>query len=428
MRIGEFAERHDLTQDAIRHYLDLGLLMTRKRGGQFHFNAEDDQVIEKIKKLKSLQFSLAEIQEILSYERLEGNDTNDFRKYYLSYLKIKSEQIFSEQQKFEAIHNRLQNIIEHVSVGEKNEMYPLGLPIQAMELLYCYRCRNSLTIFGGVMKNNMLFEADIQCDCGYKAKIQEGIYIDQSLSETKSSYQPGPTKEVYLKAASPKHVNYLYRSMNVLLAQLNDFSHGKKIILELDYCPGRLLMNNANYLTHTSYILVCNDLKKIHKIKRELEMKQQSLQIVFLCCEINQMPIRPASIDIVLDNCASYHFARKTNQLIFELISPLLKIDGLLMGIYPQLGTNNYGYSTKGALGLFMKKDQILKKIDNAHIKQMNTLDIGPIIDNNPYMLEEMKNKEFYYTFYVGKKSTTLTTDHFNLTKPTQRSELLVSL
>ena len=58
MRIGEFAQKHNTTHDTIRHYLDMGLLITEKKGGHYRFDESDSWDLENIIELKSMGFFL----------------------------------------------------------------------------------------------------------------------------------------------------------------------------------------------------------------------------------------------------------------------------------------------------------------------------------------------------------------------------------
>ena len=39
MRIGAFSKKHQVTQDAVRFYLEKGLLVAHKRGEQYYFTS-----------------------------------------------------------------------------------------------------------------------------------------------------------------------------------------------------------------------------------------------------------------------------------------------------------------------------------------------------------------------------------------------------
>ena len=71
MKIGEFAKKHNITQDTIRHYLELGLLATEKKGGHYDFSESDSHDLIQIMELKNLSFSLNEIQRILTIQRIQ---------------------------------------------------------------------------------------------------------------------------------------------------------------------------------------------------------------------------------------------------------------------------------------------------------------------------------------------------------------------
>ena len=46
MRIGEFSRKHNITHDAIRHYIDMGLLIPKKDGYHYRFDEVHDKDIK----------------------------------------------------------------------------------------------------------------------------------------------------------------------------------------------------------------------------------------------------------------------------------------------------------------------------------------------------------------------------------------------
>ena len=77
MRIGEFASKFNISQSAIRYYISEGILVPSKRNSQYVFSDSDAKELEVILKLKSLHFSIDEIQEYLRVLRLY----NSFPRY-----------------------------------------------------------------------------------------------------------------------------------------------------------------------------------------------------------------------------------------------------------------------------------------------------------------------------------------------------------
>ena len=47
MKIGKFAEKYGVTLDAVRYYLERGLLVAQKRGEQYFFTDADGKDLEK---------------------------------------------------------------------------------------------------------------------------------------------------------------------------------------------------------------------------------------------------------------------------------------------------------------------------------------------------------------------------------------------
>ncbi|HDR7607879.1 TPA: MerR family transcriptional regulator, partial [Bacillus mycoides] len=70
MKIGKFGEKNNLSIDAIRHYMDLGLIIPEKKGGHYFFDEYCQKDVELILEYKWLGFSLNEIKELFLYKSL----------------------------------------------------------------------------------------------------------------------------------------------------------------------------------------------------------------------------------------------------------------------------------------------------------------------------------------------------------------------
>lgn len=70
MRISSFAKKFNVSIDTIRYYMNLGLLIPVKTGTYYDFDqtCEDDMKI--ITELKSFEFTLNEIREIIDLKRI----------------------------------------------------------------------------------------------------------------------------------------------------------------------------------------------------------------------------------------------------------------------------------------------------------------------------------------------------------------------
>ncbi|MCQ6325313.1 MerR family transcriptional regulator, partial [Bacillus cereus] len=70
MKISKFAEVNNVSVDTIRHYMDLGLVISEKKGSHYFFDEYCQKDIELILEYKWLGFSLYEIKELFLYKNL----------------------------------------------------------------------------------------------------------------------------------------------------------------------------------------------------------------------------------------------------------------------------------------------------------------------------------------------------------------------
>ncbi len=411
MRIGEFASKLNITQDAVRHYMDLGLLIPQKNGGQYFFEQDDREDMEKIMKLKQLNFSLTEILKVLSYKRMTGMDSEEYRTLYLSLLEEKKNKIDAEVQKHLEVRSKLRGNIDLIKSREKRELKRLGFPIAALTLLACPQCRSPLHISDGTIEKNMIFEASIQCDCGYHAIIEDGIYVDPKAVR-KKVYPEGsklPTREEFLAAASTKYINLRYKAIDMVIETIQKENRNPRYILEIDPCISLFLMQYIKYLhKDTTYILNNSDLEKLNFTKKEIEANYDHKSFVFFCCDIQGLPLARNSLDIIVDFLMTKAYAQSEQEFVIHQVFPLLQKSGLLAGVYPYFKPRSENaLSVPLHIRDYLNKDHLHDMLSELGIVKMQDLDIGPVVENNPYETD-IRGKELFFNILAGKPESPL--------------------
>ncbi|WP_090551847.1 MerR family transcriptional regulator [Natronincola ferrireducens] len=407
MRIGEFAKKHGITQDTIRYYLDIGLLVTEKKGGQYKFTKADSEDIKKIIELKSIDFSLNEIQSILIFQRLSGTNTDVFRNLYLPFLESKRNEITNELAKYNRMNDYLNSKINEIKSAELRAKQRLGLPMAALSILVCPICKASFKISDGSIEESMIIDANINCSCGYNAIIQEGVYIDRSAPRTKMiNGKKMPTKEEFLSECSYTFVNFLYKGMATIIEYINKYKEEPKYIMELDNCVGFFLLQYIKDLPPTStYIVIDYDKERILKLKNNLEMYYDHKNFIFLCCDFHKLPITQSSMDIVVDFGMSKTYLESEGKFLLDMILPLLKEKGIISGAYQYIGQNE---KAKENIQLknedLFSRSKILKILDSLDITILDLIDIGPVLKDLQHK-GPMKSTEVYKLAYVGRKT-----------------------
>lgn len=406
MRIGEFAKKHNTTQDTIRHYLNMELLITEKSGGQYRFSDEDSWDLEKIIELKSLHFSLLEIQEILCFHRLAGDMTLEYRSYCKSLLESKKEYFIKEIHKYKNLKTTINDMILEIKASEENKI-KLGIPISSIEIFQCPHCKKGIELFNGIIEKNMILEANIKCECGYNASIENGIYLDKSALKTKTlNGKTMPTKKEFLDAASPKFINFYYSGMAIIINYILKYNYKPKYIMELDTCAGTFLMQYMKHLpVNSTYIVICQDNKRMARLKENIETQYNHINFIFLCCDYDRLPISDSSIDIMIDNGLTKNYGKANNKFLPEVVSHLVREKGLLVGSYNYFDTKSTSFNLRPhEVSEIYRRDNTLDRLKNANYETLEVEDIGPIIENNSYNLE-ISNKELFSVIYSGIKT-----------------------
>lgn len=406
MRIGEFAQKHGITQDTIRHYLDMGLLVTEKKGGQYKFSEADSKDIEKIIELKQLDFSLTEIQKVLAFQRLSGSNSDVFRNLYRAFLEEKQYSVSKELAKYNKMNDFLKYKIHEINSEELKNKQVLGFPITSLRILACPVCHQTLNMSDGTIEKNMIMDANIQCECGYSTIIKDGIYIDETAVRTKmQNGKKMPTKEEYLEYCSHAYVNFLYKGMTSLIEFINKYEKEPQYIMELDNCVGFFLLQYIKYLPKSStYVLIDFDLERIIQLKKNLEMYYEHKNFIFLCCDYHRLPIANLSVDVMIDHGMTNEYANSTGQFLPEQVLPMLKQDGLY--------TASFHYNEqkiKTSLNLIKEKEEyfdkgkMLDKLAASHLLAVDEASIGPVSEDNHHNPED-KIRDRYQAVYAGRK------------------------
>lgn len=406
MRIGEFSKKHNITRDTVRHYLDMGLLLAKKDGCHYKFDNSHHRDISKIMELKALDFTLLEIQKLLNFNRLAGNNSTEYNNYYLNILEDKKDQVLQHQKRYIHMETALKEKIENIEESKKNPIKKLGIKIDSLDLLNCPICKKDINICGGNIENNMIIRGSILCECGYRSKVEEGIFIDENMERFNVNNKDKIVSKLeFIKDASTEFINFYYDGMHGLMENLKKHGKSSKYVLELEKCSGTFLMQYIdNIPKDCTYILINKDLRRLKKIKSNIESEDIHHRFMFICADFDNIPIRDNSIDIVIDHWMTKDYATENGGFLPEKISPLMKEDGIIVGTYPcitNINTDIYMEELEEQ-GYFNFK-KLAEKFENHSILENSIETIGPLIEENPYN-SNMKNKKLYLNIYAGRK------------------------
>lgn len=399
MKIGKFAKMHNVSQDTIRHYIDLGLLVTEKNGGQYQFSTTDCNDMKKIIEYKNMSFSLSEIQKILAMQRICGENSNSFRKLFLLYLEEKKKENEKVISQFNNINSSLKEKINDIKQQENRDVPKLGFPLSSIHLLKCPECNRQLNLSEGIIENNNVMGAVLNCGCGFTAKIEDGMYVDKRHVRTKlMNGKRMPSKEEYLVSSSTQYNNFLYKGIAVLAEQINKYQGESKYILELDNCVGFFLMQYIKYLPPDStYILIDYDYERLENLKRDLENYHNHKNFIFLCCNYDSLPLKDSFADIIIDYQMTGKYEELTGEKLYDIMLPLLKERGIICGVYSYKETKGHEQEN------LYDKERMKELMDNYHLKLLDSTDIGPFTEEVSNSRDEAHKKIFKATYVCSR-------------------------
>lgn len=360
MRIGEFSTRTGVTVDTLRHYMDLGLLVVQKRGGQYDFEERVQKDLERILQLKEMGFSLAEVKMIFQFERLGA--MTDYQKdvYYrglfsqrISAVRLDIE---ARQKALSALEEAERTLLTSSEAKGEALLHTVGLPLEALPLLACSRCGGNFSLSEGDVRDGKVIRGTLTCSAGCGETggliVEEGIvYVPEIWAQQSSEFEArrkaieaqGHVSKVgnsaadflqtYLTSTDPAYLDRIYEGLSWVRAR-TDFS-GRRAALELGSGHGFYLRTVYDKLPEPMiYIAVDHDPARHLFLKSILEGAAESRKIVLLCADFRALPLRADSFDVLMDFTGSSNYSFDNDGFLPAFVNPLIREDAKLFGSY----------------------------------------------------------------------------------------------
>lgn len=211
MKIGEFAKKHQVTVDTVRHYINEGLLTPLRENTQYNFSEIDDGVMDTILLLKSMNFRLDEMKAYLLVQTMFTSSTYS----YLGSFKTDFEKKLLENQKEIEKLLRVSKIIEDkLSEYNKGFSFKRGIALGLLQSLQCSECGNLLELEKPELSHNEILSGELVCPkCGKRYYIRYGILSDKPIDDM----------EDYTEGISEMAENYLKKNNEAYTLAVREF-------------------------------------------------------------------------------------------------------------------------------------------------------------------------------------------------------------
>lgn len=139
----------------------------------------------------------------------------------------------------------------------------------------------------------------------------------------------------YISATDRDYLDKVYREIEWLHKKADFKSFKDKVILELGSGMGFFLRAIYEDLSDDSiYIAVDHDINKHRFLKNILEMVGCKKNMVFICADFLQIPIKDNSVDILVDMSGTSNYSFEHQEFLLKLIDNLIKDNAKILGSY----------------------------------------------------------------------------------------------
>lgn len=345
MRIGVFAKRNSTSIDTIRHYMDLGLLIPEKTGGQYTFDDTCQGELDEIIYLKSIGFTLAEIQKLMLFRRIGKLTDYDRRTTYKAYFENRLHQIEQEKKRLDDMSIALAHALEAMKREPEESTASSGVPIDALHIFQCPHCHTAYQFTDGTIQNRTIMNGTIKCVCGHGMEISDGILIGEGTRNTDphtiesdasdASHNQDWFIDEYIATTSLEYLQKLNLSLEWTKRHVDFSKIGASVAVELGTGYGFFMRHFIDAFPEESiYVAVDYNLKTLRWLKHIIERTAPKCKVLYLCADFESMALKLQSIDMLLDISGSSNYAFESETFLLDKVDSFVKPGATLLGSY----------------------------------------------------------------------------------------------
>ncbi|WP_026476601.1 MerR family transcriptional regulator [Alkaliphilus transvaalensis] len=339
MRIGAFAKHNRVSIDTIRHYMELGLILPQKHGGQYTFEERCQIDLDNVIELKNMGFSLNEIKTIFKFKRLGKLTPYQKDDYYRALYIDKHEELKEEIAILKDQKEKLEIKINELSEKESIKDFKLGIDIKMIELLACSKCNSELVLHDGIINDNQIMDGKLECrQCGEFYYIESGILkISNADMDKELKFQQDYFTYIreYINVTDSSYLDNINKGLEWLYKKINFSEMKGKVLLDLGSGVGFFLRYIYQDLPDDCYyIAVDHDINRHKFLKNMLERTGCKKKIVFIEVDFLEIPLKRCSVDILIDHSGTSNYSFHHSDFLLSRINHYVKEHAKLLGSY----------------------------------------------------------------------------------------------
>ncbi len=397
MKISQFADKFQVSNDTIRYYMELKLVIPEKKGGHYYFDQKCKQQMTEVINLKNMGFSLQEIKNILNYQKISRLTDYQKNHYYRSIFKKKLTSIEGEIKQLNKARNSLTAKLAEMETEKSRDFSQSGIPLSTLSLFACPGCEQELLLEAEKVRANQVINGSLNCRCGISLQIKDGILYTNNIKENHEDINEDFFDD-YLQDTDADYLDKIIYGLDWMQRQLNQTDLQNKVILEPGSGFGFLLRQLYQKLPASSVYICVDKRADVNTLLKEiLETIKAETTVIFITADLPELPLKKHSIDILVDYTGTSNYSFQKPGFLLELLDKYLKKELRLFSsylIYQKFGSESIipaefrdcyklGF-IKGklsSLGYEIKKEQELGTVaDKAPGKYENFARSGDVV------------------------------------------------
>lgn len=342
MKIGELAHLFNLSTQAIRYYIKVGLIVPESKGAQYQFNQQNVEDLKLILKLKQYDFSISDIHDVLTLKRISNLKTSDSQDKYRAILRNKLSSIAEEQVRLRKVTSEIEAELKTLSTTAAPTQKERGIPLCFLPLLCCPTCGTTLDISNMQIRDQQIISGDLHCGCGYRAKIEHGILLVEG-GHVPEREIPDLSRSSY-NDSSAALVTLYQKSYNWILNQLSGIDLAGKVVFEnlINCCC--FLATNINQMSPDALYIVADRHREVIELYKEFFEQQTSANILFIVAPSHRYPLKSHCIDLYIDYLSTLDYMTYESGDYRDVLRPFLRPQADVVGAWGYFAPRSRSY------------------------------------------------------------------------------------
>ncbi|HDR7562497.1 TPA: MerR family transcriptional regulator, partial [Bacillus mobilis] len=404
-KIGKFGELNNISIDAIRHYMDLGLIIPEKKGGHYFFDEYCQTDVKLILHYKELGFSLNEIKELFFYKNLAKSMNYEKDTFYQSLFKLKYDKMKQEIELLKKKRDKLKEVLHDLLLTSETSNSIIGIDLSVLHLLTCSRCTKNLILQDGIITNNQITEGKLICNCGEEYIITSGIITAGKSFKANEQTSLEDTISDYIHETDNAYLENMLKEGEWAKKKLIHLDLNNKLILDIGSGLGFFLRNIYEDLPEDClYIAVDRDLNKLIFLKDVLARRNPKRNILFICADFLNIPIQNRSVDIVIDHSGTSNYSFEHENFLLHELNSLFKTDCYLLSLFILFKNFSPNSQITNNFRANFTLSKVTKEIQNLQFQSIDESTSNYLKRGGKYEDFFVQGEEIYTYSFFGKR------------------------